>query len=91
MFNYLVIYKNDREKMNLYGWKIYGNKEEIQEIKRYYKGRKQIDFHIPEVGLVKYNDYNELMEDIEIIPLTLERAGMIMETFDGSTFGNFPI
>lgn len=91
MFNYLVIYKNNREKVSLHGWKIYGNKEEIQEIKRYYKSRKQIDFHIPEFGMIKYADYNELMEDLEIVPITAERSRMIMDTFDSMTFGIFPI
>lgn len=90
MFKFLMIYRHESSKTNLHGWKIYNTLNEIEEIKKYYSERKLIDFFISNTTL-KYNSYDELMLDIEVLPITEERAEALLSIFEDDTFGDFPI
>jgi hypothetical protein len=85
-----MIYRHESSKTNLHGWKIYNTLNEIEEIKKYYSERKLIDFFISNTTL-KYNSYDELMLDIEVLPITEERAEALLSIFEDDTFGDFPI
>jgi len=90
MFNYLLIYRNTDSKTPLFGWRIYETLEEINDIKEYYKKEDKIELKSKDIS-VKYDDFNHLMKDVEILPITEQRASVLKDTFEGSSFGSFPI
>jgi hypothetical protein len=91
MFNYLCIFNHVDKKLALYGWKIYTSLEEYQEMMDYHKGKKFIDFYLGNNVYLKYDNFSDLQNDVELVPLKLERASVLTSIFESDTFGVFPI
>ena len=91
MFSYLIIYRNPRPKFNAYGWKIIDNLEDVNALFEYYGKLKKLDFFINEKISIVYNSYEDLMMDVEVLPITKARAEVLASMFAEKQFGVFPL
>ena len=89
-FNYLCIYTNNNPKINAHGFKVFQTHSEIQEILNYYKNNKTIDMFVNGIN-IRYDSFDDLMNDVEVLPITEARAEALDSMFGGSSFGVFPL
>lgn len=94
MFKCLMIYKNNRAKNPLAGWKIFETSEDADAVLRFYEteyGNKQFDITVGDVVVARYKNYSELQEDVELVSITVSRAHVLESVFEGTTFGTCPL
>ena len=90
-FKYLVIYSNKSWKVNAYGWAIFETFEEIESLIEYYKAMGAINLYVHEKLTIKYDNFTDMEEDIEVLPISHAYADALKNMFDGDAFGVFPL
>jgi len=94
MIKCLMIYKNNRTKTPMAGWKIFDTNEEADAVLNFYKeeyGNKQFDITVGDSVVTRYKNYEELQGDVELVSITTSRATVLEAVFEGKSFGTCPL
>ncbi|MFZ2992565.1 MAG: hypothetical protein WA061_02505 [Microgenomates group bacterium] len=89
-FRFLAIWRYDKLKIKLEGFKIFETLEEIQELEKHYKSIGKIDFNVGG-AVISYENYDELMKDVEVLPVVKKYSDALQLMFEDTKFGIFPI
>lgn len=90
-FKFLFIYNHNGRKEIASGWKIFDSMDEIQELQKYYHQQKPISLYVNNFLTIRYETYDDLMKDCEIVTISDEMASAIESAFDTNVFGIFPL